>query len=144
MFNPNRNEARAFLFESWHKLRAGAALTALEKIAADVIALHPEYHAALENPCATADKDYSPDAGDTNPFLHLYMHIGIYEQVSIDQPAGIRAAHSTLTLKHADRHKAEHDIMDCLAEMIWQAQRNKTAFDAARYLACLKAKQGDA
>jgi hypothetical protein len=28
--------------------------------------------------------------------------------------------------------------MDCLGEMIWQAQRNKTAPDAAIYIACLE------
>ncbi len=144
MFNPNRDEARTFLFDAWKKFRAEAPLTALEAIAVDVIRKHPEYHPQLDHPEKFAERDYAPEAGETNPFLHLFMHIGIHEQLSIDQPAGVRAAHAALTQLHGDTHKAEHDVMDCMAEMIWQAQRTKSAFDAGLYLNCLAKKQGKA
>jgi Domain of unknown function (DUF1841) len=142
MFNPSRHEGRDFLFEAWRKFRAGEPLSGLESIAVEIISLHHEYHSVLENRDEFADKDYSPEQGDTNPFLHIYFHIGIREQISIDQPAGVRAAHTTLTSARGDVHEAEHEMMDCLGEMIWQAQRNKTAPDAAVYLNCLRKKQG--
>jgi Domain of unknown function (DUF1841) len=141
MFNPTRDESREFLFTAWNKFRTNQSLTGLEALAVEVITLHPEYHSVLENRDKYSDKDYAPESGATNPFLHIYFHIGIREQISIDQPAGVRAAHTALTKARGNVHEAEHEMMDCLAEMIWQAQRSKTAPDAAIYLACLKKKQ---
>lgn len=138
MFQPTRDEARNFLFESWRKRKAGELLTPLEDLAAQLIAKHPEYFAVLENPDGYQDKDYQPEQGETNPFLHLMMHITIEEQISIDQPAGIRAHFTRLTRQFESEHNAQHRMMDCLSEMIWQAQRNHTQPDAAIYLACLE------
>jgi hypothetical protein len=140
MFNPNRDESRDFLFEAWRKYNANEPLTALEAIAVGVIAEHPEYHALLTNRDKFMARDYAPEAGETNPFLHISMHIAIREQIAIDQPHGVLNTHTQLTQKLDSAMKAEHEMMDCLAEMIWQAQRNRTAPDAAVYLRCLAAK----
>ena len=144
MFNPSRDQARDFLFDAWRKYRAAETLTGLESMAVQVIALHPEYHDMLADRDRYLekfrDRDYPPEFGETNPFLHLSMHIAIREQVSIDQPVGVRSHHSTLAAKRGSVLDAEHDMMDCLAEMIWQAQRHRTAPDAAIYLACLARK----
>lgn len=137
LFNPSRDEARNFLFESWRKRRAGELLTPLEDLAAQLIAKHPEYHAVLENP-DSQDRDYPPEQGAANPFLHLMMHLTIEEQISINQPAGIRAHFARLTRQFESEHDAQHRMMECLGEMIWQAQRNRTQPDAAIYLACLE------
>ena len=137
-FNPSRDEARNFLFESWRKRRAGELLTPLEDLAAQLIGKHPEYHAVLENPERYQDKDYPPEHGTTNPFLHLMMHLTIEEQISINQPAGIRAHFMRLTQQYESEHDAQHRMMECLGEMVWQAQRDKTQPDAAIYLACLE------
>jgi hypothetical protein len=142
MFNPSRNEARDFLFETWRKASASVPLTPLEVMAADIIRMHPEYHALLEKREAFLDRDYAPEHGGTNPFLHLQMHLAIHEQVSIDQPRGVRAAHQALSRQHGDTHAAEHEMMDCLGEMLWHAQRHSTAPDGALYLSCLTRKQG--
>lgn len=140
MFNPTRNESRDFLFEAWRKYGANEPLTALETIAVEAIALHPEYHALLKNRDQTVERDYAPEQGETNPFLHLSMHMAIREQIAIDQPTGVRDAHQRLAQKLDSVMDAEHEMMDCLAEMIWQAQRNKSAPDAAIYLRCLTTK----
>ena len=137
LFNPSRDEARNFLFESWRKRRAGELLTPLEDLAAQLIARHPEYFDVLENPESQQDKDFQPEQGETNPFLHLMMHLTIEEQISIDQPAGIRAHFTRLTQKLESEHEAQHRMMECLSEMIWQAQRNRTQPDEAVYFACL-------
>src|SRR3990167_2108068 len=137
-FNPSRDEARNFLFESWRKRRAGELLTPLEDLAAQLIAKHPEYHAALEDPERHQDQDYLPEHGATNPFLHLMMHLTIEEQISINQPAGIRAHFTRLTQQFESEHEAQHRMMECLSEMVWQAQRNRTQPDAAIYLSCLE------
>jgi hypothetical protein len=140
MFNPTRDQARDFFFESWRKYRESAPLTALETIAVSVIAEHPEYHAILERRDQYVDRDYAPEDGAINPFLHLSMHLSIREQIAIDQPAGVRAEHTRLAQKFDSVMDAEHAMMDCLAEMIWQAQRYKTAPDPAIYFACLAGK----
>jgi hypothetical protein len=141
VFNPTRDQARRFLFDLWAKHRAGTALTALESMALSVILEHPEYHAMLDNPSRYLDRDWKPEGGETNPFLHLQMHLAIEEQVSIDQPAGIRDAVQALARRHDSAHDARHDVMDCLAEMIWVAQRDGTAFDSTAYLDCLARKR---
>ena len=138
LFNPSRDEARNFMFESWRKRRAGELLTPLEDLAAQLIGKHPEYHAALENPEHHQNKDYLPEQGAPNPFLHLMMHLTIEEQISINQPAGIRAHFMRLTQQYESEHDAQHRMMECLSEMIWQAQRNRTQPDAAIYFACLE------
>jgi hypothetical protein len=140
VFNPTRDQARLFLFDTWAKYRGQRPLTALEAMALDVLLLHPEYHAVLDDRERYLDRDWTPEGGETNPFLHLSMHLAIDEQLSIDQPPGIRNAHERLAQKLGSGHEARHAVMDCLAEMIWQAQRNGAAFDNAAYLDCLERK----
>lgn len=138
-FNPSRDEARQFLFETWRKRREKSLLTPLEDLTAQLIEKHPEYFSVFENPEKFLEKEYSPEQGEANPFLHLMMHLTIEEQISIDQPAGIRAHFVRLTHKFESEHEAQHRMMEALSEMIWQAQRNKTQPDAAIYLECLSA-----
>lgn len=137
MFNPSRDDARLFLFDTWRKRREGALLTPLEDLVAQLIEKHPEYHEMLADPERHQDKDYAPDGNVVNPFLHLMMHLTIEEQISIGQPHGIREQFARLTRKYDSEHEAQHAMMECLGEMIWQAQRNKAAPDAAIYLSCL-------
>jgi hypothetical protein len=138
IFNPTRDQAREFLFELWEKHQAGAALTPLESLAIAIVLEHPEYHAVLGARERYLERDWKPEGGETNPFLHLQMHLAIEEQVSIDQPPGIRAAVGALARKHGSEHDARHDVMDCLAEMVWNAQRHGAPFDNEAYLDCLK------
>jgi hypothetical protein len=143
MFNPSRDQARDFLFDAWRKYNApdaNAPLSSLEAIAVEIIARHPEYHAQLDRRDQFVDRDYAPENGETNPFLHISMHIAIQEQIAIDQPRGIREAHLKLSTKLGSALEAEHHIMDCLAEMIWQAQQTKNAPSAEIYLSCIEAK----
>lgn len=137
MFNPSREQVRDFFFESWRKFRAGESLSALEAIAVEHIGQHPEYHALLDAPARHRDREWTPEMGETNPFLHLSMHLSISEQLSIDQPQGVRAAYRHLLARSTDAHAAQHRVMDCLAEMIWQAQRHNLPPDGAAYLRCL-------
>lgn len=143
MYNPSRDQARDFLFAAWRKYNApnpNTPLTSLEAIAVDIIANHPEYHAQFARREQFVDRDYAPERGETNPFLHISMHIAIQEQIAIDQPRGIKAAHLKLSAKLASTMEAEHQIMDCLAEMIWQAQQTNSAPSAEIYLNCIEAK----
>lgn len=121
MFNPSRDQVRAFLIEARQKSQQKLVLTPLEAMAADLIEWHPEYFDDLADPEAL-EKDYSVEQGRTNPFLHLSMHLAIAEQVSIDQPPGIRQAHAKLAAKFGE-HEAVHEIMECLGQVIWEAQR---------------------
>ncbi|MEO7559061.1 MAG: DUF1841 family protein [Nitrosospira sp.] len=137
MFNPSREQARQFFFDTWRKYRQREMLSAMEDMALEVILLHPEYHAMLDDAERYQDKDYLPEMGDTNPFLHMSMHIAIKEQLSIDQPVGIRKQFERLMKKVGDEHAVMHQVMECLAEMIWQSQRNRSALDVTVYFECL-------
>ncbi len=138
MFNPSRDQARQFLIEAWQKRRNAAPATPLEVLAADLVQQHPEYHAALEAPDALG-REWTPEQGESNPFLHLSLHLAIEEQLSIDQPPGIRAAFEQLQSR-TDRHEAQHAVLDCLGETIWRAQRDRTGPDGAAYLDCIRRK----
>jgi hypothetical protein len=137
MFSPSREQARQFFFDAWRKYQQREMLSAMEDMALEVILLHPEYQRMLETPERYQHKDYLPEMGDVNPFLHMSMHVAIKEQLSIDQPVGIRKRFQRLLKKTGDEHVAAHQLMECLAEMIWQAQRDQTALDAAVYFECL-------
>ena len=138
MFNPSREQARLFFFDSWRKYREQQALSGLESIALELMQQHPEYHALFDHPERYAERDYLPEMGETNPFLHLSLHLAIREQLPIDQPRGIAAHYRRLLEKTGNAHDAEHLIMDCLGEMIWEAQRRGAAPDAAIYFECLE------
>jgi Domain of unknown function (DUF1841) len=138
MFTPSRREAREFLFNTWKKYQNNQILTQIEALALKVMLLHPEYHLALAQAEKYLERDYLPEFGETNPFLHMSMHLAIEEQLSIDQPQGILAAYITLRGKLDSEHEAKHRIMDCLAETLWQAQRIGQAPDTALYLSCLE------
>jgi len=138
MFNPSRDEARRFLIGAWRKFRAEAPLSGLEALAAQLIALHPEYHPLLEASERSIDREWRPEDGDVNPFLHLSLHLAVAEQLAIDQPPGLRAQFERLRAARGDEHAALHAVLECLGEVVWNAQRNGTQPDAALYLACLE------
>lgn len=140
MFNPSRDEARRFLVDAWRKRRDALPATPLETVAADIVQLHPEYHALLESGDEALAREWTPEGGETNPFLHLSLHLAIAEQLQIDQPPGLRAACDALAAKHGDLHPALHDILDCLGETVWRAQRERQPPDGAAYLECVRRK----
>ena len=124
MFTPSQHDVRRFLCETSRKLRTNEILTPLEAIARDWIVQHPEYDALLADEEAALAADYSVERGQSNPFLHLSMHLSIAEQISIDQPPGIRAAFIALAQRLGSEHEAHHQMMECLGEMIWTSQRS--------------------
>ena len=137
MFNPSRADVRRFFFDAWGKYRSQAPLAGLERTAVEIVLLHPEYHPLLDDAERNLDRDYSPDSGKLNPFLHLSLHLAIAEQVSIDQPRGIRALHEQLQAIQGT-HDAQHVLLECLGETVWQAQRTGTAPDESAYLKCIR------
>ncbi len=138
MFTQDRKQIRGLFFRAWHNYRNGLPLEGIEKIIIDVALRHPEYRIHLENAERYEDRDYSPEMGMTNPFLHMGMHIAIEEQLSIDRPAGIRSRYQNILKRAGNTHAAQHQMIECLGEMLWQAQRNRTPPDEAVYFACLE------
>ncbi len=132
MFNPSREQVRQFFTEAWRKRTSGGLLTPLETMAADLVELHPEYHTDLDNP-DNLEAEFPVEQGKTNPFLHLSMHLAINEQLSIDQPPGIKRAFQDLLATH-DAHDAAHIIMEALGEVVWEAQRLGQPLDSDKYI----------
>jgi len=138
MFTPTRDEARRFMIGAWAKFRAGEPLSDMERIVASLVAMHPEYHALLEDGERHVERDWTPEGGATNPFLHLSLHLAVAEQLAIDQPPGIRAEFERIRTARGDEHAALHAVLECLGETMWQAQRLGTGPDASVYLGCLR------
>ena len=138
MFSPSQHDVREFFCAAHRKLRAGEPLTPLEAMAADWIEEHPEYESDLVDVETARRAEYPVEGGRTNPFLHLSMHLSISEQVSIDQPRGIRRAYELLSARLGSAHAAQHEVMECLGEMIWDSQRSGRSPDGERYIDCVR------
>ena len=122
--------------DAWRKSQAGDILSPLEDQIATVITDHPEYQAMLTP--EALDEAYTPERGETNPFLHMGLHLAIREQVGTDRPAGIAALFTRIRDKTGDPHVAEHQAMDCLAETLWEAQGANKMPDEQAYLERLR------
>jgi hypothetical protein len=138
MFTPSQHDVRRFFCETFRKMQANEILTPLEAIARDWVVQHQEYTETLADLEQALAADYSVERGISNPFLHLSMHLSIAEQISIDQPPGIRAAFLALAHKLGSEHDAHHQMMECLGEMIWNSQRSGLPPDGAAYLECVR------
>jgi len=136
IFGQDRNELRKMYADAWQKRCDKLPMTPLEVQIADVIEIHPEYHDDVISD--DLDKDYTPDGGRTNPFLHMGLHLGIREQVAANRPAGIAAVHQAMAAKHGDIHAAEHEMIECLAETLWEAQSQNHPPDEQKYLERLR------
>lgn len=135
-YTQKRDKLRKFYVDVWHKSCNGQVLDALETMVARVIDMHPEYHLMLSNKNHLGN-EYLPEMGETNPFLHMGMHLALQEQVSLDRPAGIQKIYQAIGSKMGDVHDTEHAMMDCLAESLWQSQRNNNLPNEDDYLTCL-------
>lgn len=133
MFNPSREQVRRFFCDAWQKHLNRSIVEGAEATAIDIALRHPEYHALLASGEEAIGRDWTPEGGEMNPFLHLSLHLAIAEQISIDQPPGIRAAWQKLAAR-LDPHAAEHVILECLGETIFRAQQVGGGMDAAAYV----------
>jgi len=136
IFGTDRFELRQMYVDAWQKSCAGEILSPLEAQIAQVIQDHPEYQPAMS--ADTLDESFLPEGGKTNPFLHMGLHLGLREQVATNRPAGIAEVFELLHKKSGDRHAAEHQALDCLAEALWTAQNNNAAPDEEAYLESLR------
>lgn len=134
MFNPSQADVRRFFCSAYEKHRLGQPMEAIETLAAQWIAEHPELHAALSDVDAALAQIGEPDPDGQNPFLHLSMHLSISEQCSIDQPPGIRQAVELLAARRDDLHEAHHEVMECLGTMLWESQRAGRPPDGQAYI----------
>jgi hypothetical protein len=138
MFQPSQADVRRFFCGVYEKSRTGQAMEAIEIIASQWIAEHPEYHAELANLDQALANMAQAEPQRDNPFLHLSMHLSISEQCSIDQPRGIRQAVELLTARRNSLHQAHHEAMDCLGSMLWESQRAGCPPDGAAYIDCVQ------
>ncbi len=134
MFQPSQHDVRRFFCETFTRQRDGLPLDAMQGQAAPWVDEHPEYHAELADADAAVAASYRVEEGRTNPFLHLSMHLSIAEQVSIDQPTGIRQAVQLLAAKRNSLHAAHHEVMECLGDMLWRSQRSGLPPDGQAYI----------
>ena len=134
MFTSDRSKQRQYLKQAWEKYTSQEQLEPLELQLSKIVEQHPEYQNLIKN----LDSEYFPEQGNTNPYLHINLHLTLQDQITMDQPKGIRDIHSQLILKIKDAHEVEHMMMEHIAEMIFNAQKNNAAFDLDGYIQALK------
>ncbi|MGE4570611.1 MAG: DUF1841 family protein [Gammaproteobacteria bacterium] len=134
LYSQDRTKQRQFLTRSWQKFTNKEPLEPLESLLASIIQIHPEYHALINN----VDSDYFPEQGEVNPFLHINLHLALRDQLFINQPNGIKEAYDKLLTKLKNEHAVEHLMMNCIAEMIFSAQKKNTPMDHQAYFRCIQ------
>ena len=134
MFTSDRSKQRQYLKQAWEKYTSHEQLEPLELQLSKIVEQHPEYQNLIKN----LDSEYFPEQGNTNPYLHINLHLTLQDQITIDQPKGIKEIYSQLLLKIKDAHEVEHMMMEHIAEMIFNAQKNNAAFDLDVYIQALK------
>jgi hypothetical protein len=138
MFTPNQSDVRKFFCDVYDKHQKAMPLNSMEAVAVDWVTEHPEYFKELSDLPQALAADYSIEAGRSNPFLHLSMHLTIAEQISIDQPRGIKPVFESLRVRLGSAHLAHHHIMECLGRMVWESQRSGLPPDGQAYLDCVR------
>ncbi|MDP1693158.1 MAG: DUF1841 family protein [Burkholderiaceae bacterium] len=138
MFAPSQHDVRRFFCDTHSRQRQSLPLTPMQTLAAQWIAEHPQYHDDLADVDVALAASYTVEAGRTNPFLHLSMHLTIGEQVAIDQPRGIKQAFEWLAARLGSLHEAQHQVMECLGDMLWVSQRSGVPPDGQAYLDCVR------
>jgi hypothetical protein len=138
MFGQNRTAMRRLFTDAWRKFQAKESMQPLERVIASIVQQHPEYHQLLNSPEQALEQDFLPEYGNTNPFLHMGMHITLQEQTSTDRPPGISNLYQLLSHKTGDHHTAEHQIMECLGKALWEAQQGNTMPNEQEYLECVR------
>lgn len=138
ILSQDRNQLRDAYIQAWKKNRADQPLEPLEQQLVQVISEHPEHHALLEDEEAALHRDFSPEAGAVNPFLHMGLHIAVREQLVTERPVGIRKAFQNLQRRGVTPHEAEHRVMECLGQALWDIQHRQRPFDDAAYLKCIR------
>ena len=136
LFSHDRSKLRHMYADAWRKRGENLPMSPLESQIAAIIEWHPEYHADVSS--VALDHDYAPEDGQTNPFLHMGLHLGLREQIATNRPAGIAGIHTALAAKTGDPHETEHRMIECLAEILWEAQRRGSAPDEREYLERLR------
>ncbi len=133
-----RDGLRRIYVEAWRKYRDSRPLEPLEDQIVRVLDEHPEYHAIVESAENAINRDFAPEAGQSNPFLHMGLHLAIREQVATNRPAGIAAVHRNLCDRMGNGHDAEHRMIECLGEAMWRSQRSGLPPDESAYLESLR------
>ena len=130
-------DTRKLFFLSWQKFCNHQELLPLEQQLVAVISDHPDCHSLLESKVPDDEAVYFPELGQTNPFLHMGLHLAIRDQISMNRPAGITQIHQQLSTR-LDPLSIEHLFMEHLAESLWKAQRENRAPDENEYLASFR------
>lgn len=131
------HETRQMFFSSWQKYANNEPLLPLENELVQVMLAHPEYHPILKNQEQFQSQNYYPELGETNPFLHMGLHLAIREQIATNRPHGIQPVYQRLLLKYTDALAVEHLMMEQLAECLWLAQKNNMPPEEQAYLQML-------
>ena len=132
IFGQDRDELRRMYVDTWRKAENAEPLSPLESQIAQVIRDHPEYQALMTE--AALQATFTPEGGQTNPFLHMGLHLAVREQIATDRPHGISIIFNKLLNKYQDSHEVEHRMLECLAETLWEAQGKNAMPDENAYL----------
>lgn len=130
----DRNQTRQLFFDAWEKFHAKQPLSDLEQQILQVILEHPEYHYLFQAADKYKNKDFLPELGETNPYMHMSIHLAIRDQIGMNLPLGIRDVFEKLCARSGDKLTAEHEVMECFTQALWEMMHYGKPFDNEAYL----------
>lgn len=119
MFTNNRDAYRKAFATVWQKHQKNISLDPQELQLLQVMLLHPEYESIYSE--ATQAQEYSLEE---NPYIHLSLHLTLREQIALNRPKGMTEIYNALMQQENNAHTCEHEMMNVLANLLWQAQQS--------------------
>lgn len=133
----NPEHYRKQFIDAYLKAQNKMPMTPLEQQIAQVVIDHPEYHKDFLSP-DILHAEFLPEHNQSNPFLHLSLHLAIRDQIQTNRPFGIQALFKKHVEKSQDALETEHVFMDCLAQALWESSRQQCPPNETDYLEKLK------
>ena len=132
--------SREYLHEIWEKAKSGdmEGLSPEELRLAQIMKDHEdEFFNEFEFSDLTSDHEYDPDT-DVNPFLHVYIHSVVENQLSEKEPIEVFQFYNAMRKKKCSSHESIHLIGAILAPLMFSVVEEQKPFDIDTYKHLLK------
>ena len=139
--NMDRAQNRKLFHMLWERAQNDdfAGLDDEQRRIAEALKLHAdEYHNVFEFSDVVPDREFDPQKGEVNPFLHISIHAAVQAQLEAKDPIEVLQFYNAMRKKKCSHHDALHLILTILAPLMFRTMKSLMPFDNNRYLSLLK------
>ncbi len=112
--------------EVWGKIKEEKELSPEDKKLAKILLEHEEY----SNLWDAISSHPKKRAEQINPYLHVYLHIAIENQIGEENPRQV----GRYVSQSIDKHKAIHEIIAIFSEHLFEALKYRKPLDRLKYI----------